>query len=173
MRKFWFGNSCDCPLPLFHQNQKSSIETNYMNLSPAIQNIFGHFGKIVLPAVFAALSVQSSSSACETMAGKEADGDLRFEETHVQEVGLMAYPNPFSEVTSVSYLLSEGTEVTLEVYDMIGRKVQVLAHAEWQDAGIPYQYLIGTKEETEPRGVYFVRMQLGSGETRVLKVTHR
>jgi len=44
------------------------------------------------------------------------------------------YPNPFNPATSVTYALSHGSEVTLEVYDVLGRRVAVLVD-EYRPAG--------------------------------------
>jgi hypothetical protein len=36
------------------------------------------------------------------------------------------YPNPFNPVTTIGYELSEPTNVTLEVYDLLGRRIAQL-----------------------------------------------
>ena len=45
-----------------------------------------------------------------------------------------AYPNPFSESVTLAFELPEAQTVTLTVYDMLGRRVAVLASGE-HDAG--------------------------------------
>ena len=44
------------------------------------------------------------------------------------------YPNPFNPVTVISYQLEHGTEIQLEVFDILGRKVAVLADG-FREAG--------------------------------------
>lgn len=45
------------------------------------------------------------------------------------------YPNPFNPVTVISYQLAENSVVTLEVFDMLGRKVETLISNQQKMAG--------------------------------------
>lgn len=45
------------------------------------------------------------------------------------------YPNPFNPSTTISYLLSTGSYVTLKVYDILGREVAILVN-EKEGAGM-------------------------------------
>jgi hypothetical protein len=36
------------------------------------------------------------------------------------------YPNPFNPATTISYSLPEAMQVTIQIYDMIGRRVAIL-----------------------------------------------
>jgi flagellar hook assembly protein FlgD len=45
-----------------------------------------------------------------------------------------AYPNPFNPITSLRYDLPEQAQVTLTIYDLIGRKVTQLVNTN-QEAG--------------------------------------
>jgi len=68
------------------------------------------------------------------------------------------YPNPFNPGTTISWQISEGSEVTLIVYDILGREVATLVDEYWP-AG---------KYETEfngvnfPSGVYLYQLRAGS-----------
>lgn len=67
------------------------------------------------------------------------------------------YPNPFNPSTTISYELPRLSEVTLTVYDVLGRKVTVLASGT-QPAGT-YEV---TFDATElPSGIYFYRLAAG------------
>ncbi len=48
---------------------------------------------------------------------------------------LHAYPNPFQGRTTLSFQLGQSTAVTLDVYDMLGRRVARLADGETMTAG--------------------------------------
>jgi photosystem II stability/assembly factor-like uncharacterized protein len=78
-------------------------------------------------------------------------------------VGLSNYPNPFTETTSITFTLPAPSEVSLEVYDLAGRKVRSLESGpvgagehgvQWDgrnDAG-----------QRVASGIYFARLQTES-----------
>ena len=80
------------------------------------------------------------------------------------------YPNPFSESTTIGLVLSNALHVTMEVYDVLGRRVQVLVDDEKQ-AGRHHVKWDGQDElgRRLPAGVYFTLVRLG-GEQRVLSM---
>jgi hypothetical protein len=45
------------------------------------------------------------------------------------------YPNPFNSTTNIMYNLREKGQVTVEVFDILGRRVKVLANNESQNPG--------------------------------------
>lgn len=66
-----------------------------------------------------------------------------------------AYPNPFNPLTTIRYAVPEQARVKLEVYNMLGNVVAVLATRELQ-AGF---FEVTWFAENQPSGVYLVRMQ--------------
>ena len=68
------------------------------------------------------------------------------------------YPNPFNPVTTITFDLPEYSEVSLVVYDMLGRTVATLVSGALP-AGI-YRYRWGATGF--PSGVYAYRLQAGS-----------
>ena len=70
------------------------------------------------------------------------------------------YPNPFNPETTIKYVLPEATNVTLKVYDILGKEVAALVN-ENQQAGIHYSTL-STRHSTLASGVYFYRLTAGS-----------
>ncbi len=68
------------------------------------------------------------------------------------------FPNPFNPSTVISYQLPASSEVSLVVYDMLGREVQTLVNTR-QAAG-SYQVQFNAASLTS--GVYFYRLQAGS-----------
>jgi hypothetical protein len=65
------------------------------------------------------------------------------------------YPNPFNPRTGISYQLSAISDVTLRVYDVLGREIAGLVN-DTQQAGT---HVARWDAATVPSGVYFYRME--------------
>ncbi len=78
-----------------------------------------------------------------------------------------AYPNPFSDETTIGFELPEAQAVTLAVYDMLGRRVAVLASGE-HAAGYHAVRLDGRGLAA---GVYLYRLTL-PGYSRTHRMTY-
>jgi hypothetical protein len=65
------------------------------------------------------------------------------------------YPNPFNSETTIPFILTSGGTVTLEVYDILGRKV-IERDEGYRRAG---SHLIQFSAERLASGVYFYRMR--------------
>ncbi len=71
---------------------------------------------------------------------------------------LGAAPNPFAGNTMISYVLPENANsVSMEIYDMIGRKVASITEGEFQAAGT-YQFNYKNEDLQTSSGVYMVRL---------------
>ncbi|GAB5519816.1 MAG: hypothetical protein RhofKO_20670 [Rhodothermales bacterium] len=68
-----------------------------------------------------------------------------------------AYPNPFSQTTTLAYELTEPGRVTIEIYDMLGRRVDTLVDA-MHSVGSHSTAFDGT---SQPAGLYLCRIQAG------------
>jgi hypothetical protein len=106
---------------------------------------------------------------------RQVDTDGTFEYSPVVEVEvtpsavalLPVAPNPVSVSARIRYELPEATAVRLQVFDLLGRRVAMLADGEkpagrhevsWQSAGLA-------------SGTYFVRLQAGStAQTQMLRL---
>jgi len=66
----------------------------------------------------------------------------------------VAYPNPFNPSTNISYSLAESQNIKIEVYNLNGARVAILAEGS-QTAG---QYSIAFNAQNLPSGTYIVRM---------------
>jgi len=73
------------------------------------------------------------------------------------------YPNPFRQHSTIEYSLPEPGHVTLEVYDLLGRRVRTLASGERREAGTHTLRWNGEGGGGAPlaSGVYFVRLTAG------------
>ena len=67
------------------------------------------------------------------------------------------YPNPFNSSTNISYSLPVDTDVTLNVYDLLGRKLETLV-CENQRAGF---HNVSWESGDNPSGVYFYKIKAG------------
>lgn len=68
------------------------------------------------------------------------------------------YPNPFNPSTVISYQLPISGNVTLKIFDVLGREVATLVD-EYKNAG---SYNIEFDASILPSGVYFYQLQAGS-----------
>ncbi|UCC78965.1 MAG: T9SS type A sorting domain-containing protein, partial [Candidatus Zixiibacteriota bacterium] len=68
---------------------------------------------------------------------------------------LQNYPNPFNAAATIRFALPEPRDVTLTVYDILGRRVKVLIddHLQSGDHDIIFN------ASNLPSGIYFARLQ--------------
>jgi hypothetical protein len=96
---------------------------------------------------------------------KQVDFDGTF--TYMDEIGislipvnaklLANYPNPFNPSTLISYQLLFASQVTLKVYNVLGKEIVTLVNEE-KPAGT---YEVEFNAEGLPSGVYFYKLQAG------------
>lgn len=78
------------------------------------------------------------------------------------------YPNPFNPTTTISYQLAAGSNVSLTVYDVLGKEVAILVD-EQQSAGKYTVKFIGSLFSS---GLYFYKLTAGNfTETRQMILT--
>ncbi len=68
------------------------------------------------------------------------------------------YPNPFNPSTIISYQLAKKSQVTLTIYDILGRRVATLVNQN-ENAG---SYDVRFDGSALASGVYFYRLEAGS-----------
>jgi hypothetical protein len=78
------------------------------------------------------------------------------------------FPNPFNPETTIPYAVPERANVSLRIFDMLGREVAVLANG-MQDAG---NYTAHWNAAGIPSGLYFYRFEATSG-TREFHATRK
>lgn len=98
---------------------------------------------------------------------KQVDFDGQFEYSNIIEVnaGLpktfaleQNYPNPFNPSTAIAYQLPAASNVSLKVFDMLGKEVATLVNGR-QEAGA---YTVNFNANQLSSGIYFYRLQAGN-----------
>ncbi len=67
------------------------------------------------------------------------------------------HPNPFNATTTIKYSLPEESNVTIEIYDILGRKIETLISGI-QPAG---WHSVVWNAENQPSGIYFYSIKAG------------
>ena len=76
---------------------------------------------------------------------------------------LQNYPNPFNASTTIRYLLPSTAHVKLEIYNILGRKIETLIE-KTEQAGV--NSVIWDAND-HPSGVYFARLQTDTESTNI------
>jgi hypothetical protein len=82
------------------------------------------------------------------------------------------HPNPFNPETEISYYLSQGCEVRLTIYNILGRRVRTLFEGH-QNAGLKTLVWDGKDDQGKQlsSGIYFYRLQAGEfSQTRKMSL---
>ncbi len=127
----------------------------------------GHFPYVALP--------HAGTSACAGTPVPQkpalAESTLGFSPASVgnaKTISVGNFPNPFSGSTTLTYVVENQANVTVEVFDQSGKLVQSLLQNEPRDAG---QYELNFDAAKLPGGVYYARVSTNAGKTlEVLKM---
>jgi len=77
----------------------------------------------------------------------------------LDENNMEVYPNPFQDEVTITFKVSETTNATLSVYDLVGRKLLTILDGQTPDGVYSYTKNLG---ELEP-GVYIVKLSVENG----------
>ena len=80
-------------------------------------------------------------------------------------------PNPFNPSTRITYVTPEAAQVTLNIYDVLGRHIRTLT--DQQQAAGEHSVIWNTMNEqnqTVPAGLYFARINIGNRYTKSIKM---
>lgn len=76
------------------------------------------------------------------------------------------YPNPFNPTTAIRFSMKQAGNVSLKVYDVLGKEVSTLFNGQKPQG----EYTVHFNGASLPSGIYFVRM-MADGYTAVRKMT--
>ena len=98
-------------------------------------------------------------------------GATGINESNPSLIAANIFPNPFSTNTSISYTLTEKSQVSVGVYNVLGEKVTTLINNEMQGAG-DYKYNLGNENNLLEEGIYFVKFIVGDkiGTQKLIKI---
>ena len=65
-----------------------------------------------------------------------------------------AYPNPFNPITTITYSIPEPTDVTIRVYDILGKQIAELIN-DYIPSG---NHQVRWNADNKSTGVYFIKM---------------
>ncbi|MCK4569872.1 MAG: T9SS type A sorting domain-containing protein, partial [Bacteroidales bacterium] len=68
------------------------------------------------------------------------------------------YPNPFSENTNIAYSIYEDGQVLLSIYDVSGRRIQIIEDA-YRARG---KYTVSFNNSILEPGIYYYRLEVGA-----------
>ncbi len=68
------------------------------------------------------------------------------------------YPNPFNPVTKIQYDIAKKSDVTLSIYDILGKHIETMVN-ETKDAG---SYIVEYNASALPSGLYFYKLEAGN-----------
>lgn len=92
--------------------------------------------------------------------------------TALSKNALFAFPNPFSNSTTISFSLSQSQKVSIQIFDMDGKLIKTITNAEMQ-AGA-HQFTWNAKDEKGnaiSAGIYYLKLTAGSyAETKKIIV---
>jgi len=84
--------------------------------------------------------------------------DIRKDEINLENFVLeQNYPNPFNPSTKIKYTVHQSSNVTMNVFDILGNKIETLVY-EQKPMGT---YEIIWYAENLPSGIYFYKLQVG------------
>ncbi|MDP3829807.1 MAG: T9SS type A sorting domain-containing protein [Ignavibacteriaceae bacterium] len=80
------------------------------------------------------------------------------------------YPNPFNPSTTICYAIAERQNVTMKVYDILGKEIVTLLNEE-KDAGY-YQIEFDAEKYSLASGVYFCELILNNNISKKIKIVY-
>jgi len=83
------------------------------------------------------------------------------EKVNAPDINLQVYPNPFQNTTAINYKLENAAQVKVEVYDMTGRQVALLANTK--QAPGAYSFTFDAEKYNAGPGVYLLKVSIDNG----------
>jgi len=145
-------NGMIVPLKIDVNDNDSSVAGNYRTLQNHFGDVPGNFNGWMRAEAWGAPMVITRTPVVVGVDSKEVATPQQFALSR-------NFPNPFNPSTTLSYSLAHETEVSIVVYDILGKKIQTLVEGK-QKAGSYTIHWNGTDESgaSVPSGVYLCKM---------------
>ena len=78
------------------------------------------------------------------------------DQTALDQINLSSHPNPFTETVSFEYFIPVDGHVTLEIYNLLGRKVKVVV----DESKIPGEYSFNADGLNLEAGIYMASLKV-------------
>ena len=123
--------------------------TYYWRIRPQYYNAGYYWGEWCKPWYF---TIQAPTDVGDNDSPEMPD-DFRLEQN---------FPNPFNLSTTIDYYLPRASEVTLDIYDILGRKIKTLDEGS-KKSGRQTAHWDGKNNDGNPvaSGIYFYRLKAG------------
>lgn len=125
----------------FHENEFTS---NYHKVTDLVINTNKHYAAELTKISLAILMHENGPGYPSKLIEHETTDPIFF-----------AFPNPFSQNTTISYKIEKSTDVSIGIYDIFGRKVADVMD-KWHSAG---SYQIELADNDLQNSVYFCHLQ--------------
>lgn len=129
--------------PTLHATFKPTQNVTRADFAVIVTRTFPQWDAVTQPVAQSSTQASTASTASQTTRRQEEPA---------------AYPNPFSGTTTISYALPQDGYVTVEVYNVLGRKVQTLV-AQAQTAG---SHRVSFDGSRLARGTYMFTIKTGN-----------
>jgi len=83
------------------------------------------------------------------------------------DLSMNVYPNPYNSNATIEVKLNTASNVVLEVYNMLGEKIQILDNSQKQSG--THKYNFSAKSLNFSSGIYFVKLSAGNS-SKVIKI---
>ncbi|MBL0330210.1 MAG: T9SS type A sorting domain-containing protein [Bacteroidetes bacterium] len=125
-----------------------------------------HSGLSLTPGQYYYFSVQSEDGAGLRSSILSSDGQLALLSTEItnisKDLNFIAYPNPFSETTTIAYQLNDASEIEISLIDVLGKQI-VLLQKQNQPSG-QHQLIIDKTKLNLSKGIYLLKLDVEEQE---------
>ena len=121
----------------------------------------GYFEASIAPCSSSKNSVANSNNSSDTLDNNEK---INKNTQKLNDFEIIAYPNPFTEQCYIEYSLQSETNVNVEVYNLLGKKV---FSKKLNNQAIGKNTIILTNKELQQKGIYIIKIQTDN-QTRTL-----